>query len=60
MIAPVAGGLLIAASPSLPVYTSIGVFLFAVVCVLLLPFEKSPGGDDTTGTDGRGDYSALH
>lgn len=59
MIAPVAGGLLIAASPSLPVYTSIGVFLFTVVCVLLLPFEKSPS-DDGVGADGRGEYSVLH
>ncbi|KAF8610322.1 MFS general substrate transporter [Ceratobasidium sp. AG-I] len=60
MIAPVAGGILMSISPSLPVYTSIGVFLFTVVCVLLLPFEKSPAGDDDAGADGRGDYSALH
>ncbi|CAE6455173.1 unnamed protein product [Rhizoctonia solani] len=58
MIAPVAGGLLLEASPSLPVYASIVVFLFSSVCVLLLPFEKCPTDDKNS--DDRGEYSALH
>ncbi|CUA75096.1 putative MFS-type transporter PB1E7,08c [Schizosaccharomyces pombe 972h-] [Rhizoctonia solani] len=60
MIAPVAGGILLDASPTFPVYASIVVFLFSVVCVLLLPFEKCPTDDKNSGSDNRGDYSALH
>jgi hypothetical protein len=60
MIAPVVGGLLLDASPTLPVYASIGVFMFSVICVLLLPFEKCPSDDKAAGTDDRGEYSALH
>lgn len=59
MIAPVLGGVLLDASPILPVYVSIGVFLFSVVCVLLLPFEKCPS-EDGKSADGRGEYTALH
>ncbi|CAE6518522.1 unnamed protein product [Rhizoctonia solani] len=60
MIAPVAGGILLDASPALPVYVSIAVFLFSVVCVLLLPFEKCPTDDKSSGSDDRGEYAALH
>ncbi|CAE7063702.1 unnamed protein product [Rhizoctonia solani] len=60
MIAPVAGGILLDTSPVLPVYASIAVFLFSVVCVLLLPFEKCPTDDKNLGSDDRGEYSALH
>ncbi|CAE6484302.1 unnamed protein product [Rhizoctonia solani] len=58
MIAPVAGGILLEASPALPVYASIAVFLFSAICVLLLPFEKCP--TDNKNPDDRGEYSALH
>ncbi|KAJ1309991.1 hypothetical protein OPQ81_006748 [Rhizoctonia solani] len=60
MIAPVAGGILLDASPTLPVYASIAVFLFSAVCVLLLPFEKCPTDDKSSGSDDRGGYTALH
>ncbi|CAE6466448.1 unnamed protein product [Rhizoctonia solani] len=60
MIAPVAGGILLDASPAFPVYASIAVFLFSVVCVLLLPFEKCPTDGKDSGSDDRGEYTALH
>ncbi|CCO28811.1 putative MFS-type transporter PB1E7,08c [Rhizoctonia solani AG-1 IB] len=60
MIAPVAGGILLDASPAFPVYASIVVFLFSVVCVLLLPFEKCPTPGKDLGSDDRGEYTALH
>ncbi|KAG8737015.1 hypothetical protein FRC12_017314 [Ceratobasidium sp. 428] len=59
MIAPILGGILIESSAALPVYTSICLLAFVVVCVLLLPFEKSPD-EESEGADGRGDYTALH
>ncbi|KAF8758787.1 Sugar transporter [Rhizoctonia solani] len=42
------------------VYASIAVFLFSVVCVLLLPFEKCPTDGKDSGSDDRGEYTALH
>ncbi|KAG9096860.1 hypothetical protein FRC06_008248 [Ceratobasidium sp. 370] len=60
MIGPILGGVLIQSSTTLPVYTSVCIFMFVVVCVLLLPFEKTPDEDESEGEDGRGDYTALH
>ncbi|QRW00419.1 major facilitator superfamily transporter [Ceratobasidium sp. AG-Ba] len=60
MIAPIVGGILIESSMALPVYTAIVIFGFVVICVLLMPFEKSPNDDEAEGDDGRGGYSVLH
>lgn len=40
MIAPVLGGALLMASRSLPVYTSVVVFIIAVLCTLMLRIEE--------------------
>ena len=41
MIAPVLGGALLMASRSLPVYTSVFVFIIAGICTLMLRVEDN-------------------
>ncbi|KAH6871586.1 major facilitator superfamily domain-containing protein [Coprinopsis sp. MPI-PUGE-AT-0042] len=54
MIAPILGGILLMMSRTLPVYTSVVVFLFAAVCVVMLKEEprgtSGPGGVDKEGS----------
>jgi len=44
MIAPILGGLFLMIDRSVPVYTSVGVFCFSGVCVLLLKENAGDGG----------------
>ena len=44
MIAPMLGGILLMIDRSVPVYTSVVIFAFAGICVLLLKEDEGDGG----------------
>ncbi|KAK7037249.1 hypothetical protein VNI00_011240 [Paramarasmius palmivorus] len=54
MIAPILGGMLLVVSRSIPVYTSVVVYVLSGLCVLMLRVEESPRGR------GKGDRVVVH
>lgn len=63
MIAPLAGGLLLALNVSLPVFVSSAMFLAGAVCAWALPYESA--ADLTSSVrekedEGVGEYTLLH
>lgn len=44
MIAPMIGGMLLVVDRTIPVYTSVGVFVLAGICVLMLREDAGDGG----------------